>query len=44
MQYDEDRLKEIFSQDFELVKSFTEDHITPFDTIQNFIFCQFQKK
>jgi len=44
VQYDEDRLKEIFSQDFELVKSFTEDHITPFDTVQNFIFCQFQKK
>lgn len=44
MQYDEDRLKEIFSQDFELVKSFTEDHITPFNTVQNFIFCQFKKK
>jgi len=44
MQYDEDRLKEIFSQDFELVKSFTEDHITPFDTVQNFIFCQFKRK
>lgn len=44
VQYDEDRLKEIFLQDFELVKSFTEDHITPFDTVQNFIFCQFKKK
>jgi SAM-dependent methyltransferase len=44
VQYDEDHLKEIFSQDFELIKSFTEDHITPFDTVQNFIFCQFKKK
>jgi SAM-dependent methyltransferase len=44
VQYDEDRLKDIFSQDFELIKSFTEDHITPFNTVQNFIFCQFKKK
>lgn len=43
-QYNEERLKDIFSKDFELVKSFTEDHITPFDTVQNFIFCQFKKK
>lgn len=44
VQYDEDRLKAIFSKSFELVKSFTEDHITPFNTVQNFIFCQFKKK
>ncbi|PJJ66142.1 class I SAM-dependent methyltransferase [Chryseobacterium geocarposphaerae] len=44
VKYDEDHLKEIFSQSFELVKSFTEDHITPFNTVQNFIFCQFKKK
>lgn len=44
VQYDEDRLKVIFSESFELVKSFTEDHITPFNTVQNFIFCQFKKK
>ncbi|MBW3521932.1 trans-aconitate 2-methyltransferase [Chryseobacterium sp. NKUCC03_KSP] len=44
LQYNEERLKNIFSQDFELVKSFTEDHITPFNTVQNFIFCQFKKK
>ncbi len=44
VQYDEDRLKAIFSESFELVKSFTEDHITPFNTVQNFIFCQFKKK
>lgn len=44
LQYNKERLKNIFSQDFELVKSFTENHITPFNTIQNFIFCQFKKK
>ncbi|WEK70042.1 MAG: class I SAM-dependent methyltransferase [Candidatus Chryseobacterium colombiense] len=44
VQYDEDRLKAIFSESFELVKSFTEDHMTPFNTVQNFIFCQFKKK
>jgi predicted TPR repeat methyltransferase len=44
LQYNEERLKNIFSQDFELVKSFTENHITPFNTVQNFIFCQFKKK
>ncbi len=44
VQYDENRLKAIFSESFELVKSFTEDHITPFNTVQNFIFCQFKKK
>ena len=44
VQYDEDRLKSLFSESFELVKSFTEDHITPFNTVQNFIFCQFKKK
>lgn len=44
VQYDENRLKAIFSDSFELVKSFTEDHITPFSIVQNFIFCQFKKK
>lgn len=43
-QYDEKMLSRIFSKGFQLVKSFEEDHITPFDTIQNFIFCEFKKK
>ncbi|MBK8698550.1 MAG: class I SAM-dependent methyltransferase [Saprospiraceae bacterium] len=34
-----DRLKNIF----EKVKCITVDHKTPFDTIQNFIFCSFKK-
>lgn len=44
LQYDEKSLKDIFSENFELIKSFKQDHITSFNTIQNFIFCQFKKK
>ena len=43
-QYDETKLKAVFERDFELLDSFTEDHRTPFGTIQNFIFCSFKKK
>lgn len=43
-QYDEKMLSSIFSDGFELVRSFEEDHITPFDTVQNFIFCTFKKR
>ncbi|WP_309613676.1 class I SAM-dependent methyltransferase [Flavobacterium sp.] len=43
-QYDETKLKAFFERDFELLDSFTEDHRTPFGTIQNFIFCSFKKK
>ena len=28
----------------ERIKCFTVDHVTPFDTIQNFLFCAFRKK
>ena len=43
-QYDEHNLYEIFNDNFELIECFTEDHKTPFDTIQNFIFASFNKK
>ena len=42
-QYSEVSMKETFSDSFEAVKCFTEDHITPFNTIQNFQFCGFKK-
>lgn len=42
-QYSENSLKKIFDQDFENIKCFTIDHKTPFDTIQNFVFCSFRK-
>lgn len=38
-QNDEISLTSNFAADFEKIECFTIDHITPFDTIQNFIFC-----
>lgn len=43
-QYSEKELAEIFSEYFEVQNSFYEDHKTPFDTIQNFVFGSFKKK
>jgi SAM-dependent methyltransferase len=43
-QYDKLKLKAVFEKDFDLLESFTLDHQTPFDTIQNFIFCSYKKK
>lgn len=43
-QYDEDKCILVFGKAFEKVKCYTENHITPFDTTQNFIFCEFLKK
>lgn len=43
-QYNEETLQKVFAENYIMVKSFTENHITPFNTEQNFIFCQFQKK
>lgn len=42
-QYDEESLSENFSSGFEKIKCITEDHTTPFDTVQNFVFCSFKK-
>lgn len=43
-QYSEDSLPKVFKDSFQLEKSFTFDHKTPFDTIQNFVFGEFRKK
>lgn len=43
-QYSEEKFERIFGNDFEKVNCFTENHQTPFETIQNFIFCSFKKK
>ena len=43
-QYDEESIIERFENSFEKIKCLTEDHKTPFDTIQNFIFCSFKKR
>ena len=42
-QYDEKSLAKVFESHFEKVKCLTKDHVTPFETIQNFQFCSFRK-
>ena len=43
-QYSRNKMQETFNSKFELVKSLIKNHQTPFDTIQNFIFCSFKKR
>ena len=43
-QYNETSMSSGFEVGFNRIKCITEDHITPFNTIQNFVFCSFQKK
>jgi ubiquinone/menaquinone biosynthesis C-methylase UbiE len=42
-QYSENTMKQTFNESFQAVKCFTENHTTPFDTLQNFQFCGFRK-
>jgi 2-polyprenyl-3-methyl-5-hydroxy-6-metoxy-1,4-benzoquinol methylase len=42
-QYSENTMKNTFMEKFNTVKCFTENHLTPFKTIQNFQFCGFKK-
>jgi len=37
-------LESTFQNGFQKVEGFYEDHKTPFETIQNFVFCRFKKK
>ena len=43
-QYSESTMTELFQTNFEKIECITVDHKTPFDTIQNFVFCRFRKK
>lgn len=43
-QYSKEKFLKIFGNDFLLLNSLEETHKTPFETTQNFIFCEFQKK
>lgn len=43
-QYSANLLEETFKTNFNAVECFFENHTTPFDTIQNFVFCSFVKK
>jgi SAM-dependent methyltransferase len=42
-QYNKKKLTSIFERDFNRIKCIIEDHITPSNSIQNFIFCLFKK-
>lgn len=43
-QYNEASMSARFEIGFDRVKCVSEDHTTPFNTVQNFLFCSFRKK
>jgi 2-polyprenyl-3-methyl-5-hydroxy-6-metoxy-1,4-benzoquinol methylase len=43
-QYSEKAMTKLLEKFFQKIKCITVDHQTPFNTIQNFIFCSFKKK
>lgn len=43
-QYSEASMSARFEVSFDRVKCIQEDHTTPFNTLQNFLFCSFKKK
>lgn len=43
-QYSKASMSARFEQAFDRIKCITEDHITPFKTVQNFLFCSFKKR
>jgi len=43
-QYTEAELQEELEKGFDKIRCITEDHVTPFNTVQNFLFCGFRKK
>jgi SAM-dependent methyltransferase len=42
-QYAIEDLVSLFSDKFKIIDSFYQDHQTPFNTMQNFVFCSFKK-
>ncbi len=44
IRYDKKSLTKILDKGFKKLKCITADHRTPFDTIQNFLFCSFKRK
>ncbi len=43
-QYNEDELTLELKNGFDKIKCVTEDHLTPFDSTQNFLFCSFKRQ
>lgn len=42
-QYSEQQLNAVLTAQFEKIRCITEDHETPFHTVQNFLFCSFRR-
>lgn len=42
-QYKEEELQQTLNKGFEKLKCITEDHYTPFNSTQNFLFCSFKR-
>lgn len=42
-QYNEEQLQTQLAKGFDKIRCITEDHVTPFQTKQNFLFCSFKK-
>lgn len=43
-QYSEESMSHKFEDGFKRIKCINEDHVTPFNTTQNFLFCSFQRQ
>ncbi|TDL99654.1 MAG: SAM-dependent methyltransferase [Flavobacteriaceae bacterium] len=43
-QYSEEKLSAELNNGFDKIRCVTEDHTTPFDTTQNFLFCSFKRQ
>ncbi|HEU4717019.1 MAG TPA: class I SAM-dependent methyltransferase [Bacteroidia bacterium] len=43
-QYSQASMSSRFEKRFERIRCVTEDHVTPFNTTQNFLFCSFRKR
>ncbi len=43
-QYNEEELASELKDGFDKIKCVAEDHLTPFDTAQNFLFCSFKRQ
>lgn len=43
-QYDEVKMDNVLKRFFNKIKCIVEDHITPFNTVQNFLFCSYAKR
>lgn len=42
-QYSQETLEKLFKNNFQVIECLTEDHTTPFDTKQNFIYCSLKR-